>query len=109
MGVVMVGLSMLFGVGVRSACIQDPHRDKVNDQADHRHQDSLVEADRLWVEEAYDALPGHREGEDCQDDGAGEAGQAVDFAGAEAEAMVVGVFARIQVGCRRDAQRSGMG
>ena len=60
-------------------------------------------------EQAGDRLVADQERDHRQHDGAGEASQVAQLAGAEGEAGIVRVFTGVAVGKRRQQQRAGMG
>ena len=88
---------------------QYPHRHPVDDQAQHRHGDGLVQGNGYRCNQALDALYSHDQGEYRQQHRPGEAAQGVDLAGAKAEGRVMGVFAGVDIGESRDRQGAGMG
>ena len=87
---------------------QQPGAGQIHRQAEHRHRNRLVEGDGLRVEQAVDALGGDHDRGAGQDHAAGEGGEVPDLAGAEGEARVGQVAARIEIGRRRDQHGPGV-
>ena len=65
--------------------------------------------DRDRREDAAYGLVADQDRDHCEDDGAGEAREVAELAGAEGEAWIVGVLARVGIGERRQQERAGMG
>ncbi len=103
---VIVGVAVI--VAAAAAAEQERAHD-IDDQSKRGDRDRLVEADRHRRNEARDRLVTDQERNHQKHDGAGEAGEVAELAGAEGEARVVGVAPRIAVGQRREQERAGMG
>src|SRR5262249_25595604 len=63
----------------------------VHGQPERRDRDCLVEADGHRPDKARQRLIADQNRDDREHDGAGEAGEVTEFAGAEAEAIVAGM------------------
>ena len=78
-----------------------------------RPRQAIGIASAKWIgdrrEETADGFVADQQRDHCQDDGAGEAGEVAELAGAEGEAWIIGVPAGIGVGERREQERAGMG
>jgi len=88
---------------------QQPGARHIDGKTEDRHRDRLVEGDRHRVQQTADAFPADQQRDQRQDDRRGEGGEVAELAGAEDEARVLGVAARIAVGDSREQQRPGMG
>ena len=64
--------------------------------------------DGHWLEQARHRLVADQQCDHRKDDGAGEAGEIAELAGAEGEARIVDMTTRIGVGQCRKQQRAGM-
>ena len=91
------------------AAAQQPGAGDVHGKAQAGDRDRLGEVDRHRREQAADRLIADQQRDHRQDDRAGEAGEVAELAGAEGEARIVGVPARVAVGQRRQQQGAGMG
>jgi hypothetical protein len=94
---------------IMTAAAEQEHAGDIDDQSEHGDRDRLVEADRHRCKQARDRLVTDEDRDHRQHDGAGEAGEVAELAGAEGEARVVGMAPRIAVGERREQERAGMG
>ena len=99
---------MLVVVSMLMVRTQHAHADQVDQQSHHCHGNGLFEADRLRVEKAPGSLEHHQQRHHLQHDGAGEAAQHADLAGAEGVARVAGMPPGVGVSKERDAQRGGV-
>src|ERR1700674_405692 len=70
----------------------------VDAEPDRRDRDRFVVLDRDRRDETHDRLVADQHGDHRQHHGAGESREIAELAGAEAEALVVGMPARIAVG-----------
>src|SRR3954452_8823664 len=96
MRVSMIALvSMVMGALITAG--QQPGADHIDHQTKHGNRDRLVEADRHRLEQARDRLIADQERDHCENDGAGVAREIAKFAGAEAKASIIGIFAGIGV------------
>ena len=95
---------------VVSAAAQQPRARDVDGEAENSDRDRLGEVRSASartvapIDFVADQQRDHR-----QHDGAGEAREIAELAGAEGEARIVGVAARVGVGERRQQQRAGVG
>ena len=90
-----------------------PPKDHDGNSIDHETQDrdpdGIVIVDYNGIHESLQALDGHDECESCEKHSARETSQRVDLACAEAEARVVCVSPRVDVGQGAESQRHGVG
>ena len=68
---------------------QQPGTGEVHGKPDHRHHGRLSELDRNRVHQANDALVADQQGDQGQDDRAGERRELANLAGPEREARIV--------------------
>ena len=87
---------------------QKPGADDIHHQTKHGDRDRFLEADRYRMEQARYRFIADQQGNHRQHDGAAVSGEVAEFAGAEAEGTVVGIFAGIGIGQRGEQQRAGM-
>lgn len=78
----------------------------VHDEPEHGDRERVEVVDRLGVQELLDALDPEQQRDDREHDAAGEAGERVDLAGAEAERIVARVLARVPVRDEREPERA---
>ena len=96
-------------VRVAAAAAEQERADDIDDQSQHGDRDRLVEADRYRRDEARDRFVTDQHRNHQKYDGAGEAGEVAELAGAEGEARILGVAPRIAIGQRGEQERAGMG
>ena len=94
---------------VRVAAIEHEDRQPVHDQPENGHADRLIEGNLHGAEQTHNALPRHQQRKQRQQHGPREPGQRVHLAGAEAESLVAGMAASVDVGQQRDGQGRGVG
>ena len=94
--------------GMRVAAAKQPGTDEIDSKADHRDGDRLGKTDRHRICKAQPAFPGHQQGDQRKDDGAGEAGEITELAGAEGETRIARLLAGKEIGERRNQKRAGM-
>ena len=87
---------------------QQPGADDIHHQTQHGDRDRFVEADRDRMEQPRYRFIADQQGNHRQHDGAAVSGEVAEFAGAEAETAVVGIFAGKGISQRREQQRAGM-
>jgi hypothetical protein len=81
--------------------LQQPCAREIDQQPGDGDTDCLGKADLHRMGKAQHALPGHQQRDQRKDDGAREAGQIAELAGAEGEARIARLAAGIEVGdCR---------
>ncbi len=105
---VAVAMPVAVAMIVMTAAAQQPGAGNVDGKAKAGDGDSLGEMDGHGRIEARDGFIADQHGDHGQDDGAGEAGEIAELAGAEGEARVGGMPARIGVGKCGKQQRAGM-
>ena len=88
---------------------QKPCADEIDDKADNSNCDGLAEIDRHRIEQSQYALPAHDQRDQRQHDRAGKAREIAELAGAEGEACIVRMSARVEIGERRDQHGADMG
>eukprot|EP00913_Durusdinium_trenchii_P021378 g20091.t1 len=107
--VVAAVLAMVDVMIVVMIVAKQPGADQVDHEPEGRDEDCLIEFDRHGTCQPQDAFPGNEQGDERQDDGAGEAGQVTELARAEAVARIVRVLAGIGIGHGRDQHGAGVG
>ena len=107
--VAVLAVPMSVDAAVVMAAAQQPNAGDVHHQAQAGNRDRLAEADRHGGKQPRHSLEADQQRDRGQHDGAGEAGKVAQFAGAEAEPAVMGVFAGEAIGERRQQQGAGMG
>jgi len=109
---VFVVVIRVLGSGVREiwgAMLENKDRNAVDDEPDHRNDDGLIECDRYGSEQSIHALIGHERCKTCQQNGAGESAERIDFAGAKAITRIMRMLACIDVGSCVDPERYRVG
>ena len=104
--VLMAGMRMAMSVAAMTAATEQEHARDVDNESQHRNRNGLVEVDRNRPDQAGDGFVADEDRDHGQHDGAGEAGQISQLAGAEAETIVFGVTARVAVGQRCEQKRA---
>ena len=106
----VVFMAVVFMVVVPMAAVppEDEGARSVDEQPGCGHEQGLIEDDLHRVQEPVAALPRHQQGEQGQQQRAGEPSQGVYLAGAEGEPLVVGVAPRVDVGQRGDPEGGGV-
>ena len=91
-----------------TAATEQQHARDVHRQSEHRDGYGLVEVDADRPDQPRHRLVADEYGDHGQHHSAGEPRQIAELAGAEAEALVLGVRSRIAVSQSREQQRAGM-
>ena len=108
--VMMVSVTMVMMiVTVVMVSGQQPGAGEVHGEPDHRNHRRFAELDRYGVHQAPEALVADEQGDEGEDDCAGERRELTDLAGPEREAGIVGVLAGEAISERRNGERCGMG
>lgn len=94
---------------VRVAVFEEERADHINEEADHRDGNGLVEADRYRQEGALHRLPGHQKPDHAQDDRTGETAEDADLARPEAVARILRMAAAQVVGERGHREGADVG
>src|SRR6266516_931475 len=102
---VSMPVSVCMSIG---AAAEQEHAGDIDDQAEPGDGDRLVEADRNGPDKPRKRLVTDEERDHGKYDGAGETGEIAELAGAEAEAVVGGVAARVAIGQRGEEQGARM-
>ena len=100
---------VVFPAVVMMVILQQPGTGEVDDQAENRHGDRLVEVDIPGFEHPVYGLEEHHKGDNAQGDGTGETAQHAHLPRSEGEAGVVAVLTSIAVGEKGDHKGGDMG
>ena len=107
--IVLMLAAVIVPVVMVAGALQDQGAGQVHDEADDRDDERPAELDRTGRGEAQDAFPGHRGDRDEQQEGAGEAAQGRNLAGAERVACVARLAPHPDIGEHADGERQGVG
>ena len=107
LGIVVCVMTVLMRVSAATVAEQ-PGAPEVHHQADNGDRQRLAEGDGHRRAQPLESLDGDERGGQAERDGAGEAREIAELAGAEGEARVVRVAARQPVGEDADAERRDM-
>src|SRR6516165_9828204 len=111
MVLIVAAMRMMMTVFVSMLVIAAAEEDgahDIHDKAERGNRDCLVKVNPYRPDEAGGRLVADEQRDHGEHDGAGEAGEIAELAGAETEAVVVDVAARVAVGQRREEKRAGM-
>ena len=100
--VVMLAMTMMVVMTMMLVVVlEQPSAGEVHDEPDDRDGDGLAEVDGNGVGQTQQALPPDQQGDERQNDRAGEAGEIAELARAEGEPWIAGVPTGVEVRQRR--------
>jgi hypothetical protein len=103
-----VGVTMTMTVIMMLATAQEPCACDIYRQTKAGDRDRFGKMNRNRIENTTDGFIADQKRNHGQDDSAGEACEIAEFAGPEREGRIVGVFAGVSIGERRQQQRPGV-
>jgi len=111
MVIIVAAMRMMMTVFVSMLVIAATEEDgahDIHDKAKRGDRNCLGEVNRHWPDKTRQRLVADEQRDHGEHDGAGKTGEIAELAGAEAEAVVVDVPARVAVGQRGEEKRAGM-